>query len=645
MIDYKDISGDITESEITGDIANGEISGALEEGYEVAGDITQDSVEGDIISEEVDGTVESTVYINETDPTVPAWAKEPTKPTYSYEEILNTPTLPAIPTLVSAFENDAGYITDLTGYATESWVDGRGYATRPWVQSQGYLVSDDIKGKADKTYVDTELLKKVDKVNGKGLSSNDYTDADKVKVLKALTEHQSLDGYYTKFETEDLLKKIVIPNKVSVFENDAGYVTDAVFDKFYTKADTDNLLDRKVEDSDLAKVAKSGSYKDLADAPIIPDFPTKLSDLEDDLGDSPAHTHKQYLTEHQPLTDYAKQSWVEEQGYLTEHQDISGKADKTQLPLRFEAVLGSNYQLVSTTAVYQDTLDALAQDRPVYISMTCEGVENGTMYPTEWKTQMDDPYVSFVYHFRHNHEINEIWLHLRRSGDNNTERRILENSQMKRTKETGWNEVPSDDYYPSEWLIVDTLSNFQRLSEKVQSVISNQTSVDAYPSAKAVYDEFIPRPVEIYNKNDGLLVEGTIASKHTAGKGLSAVQTTSQNVDAGDWNLTGLNLKPFKSLKIVYLRDEKNTGTTAEFRLPLDYPIRDNAYFCAAGQSVTFGDRNRVNYCQVVVNGSGYAEGTPAKSCLCFLNGASLYGTAVTTVSSIYIVKIYGCYD
>ena len=43
-------------------------------------------------------------------------------------------------------------------------------------------VSTAIAGKADKTYVDTELAKKVDKVTGKGLSTNDYTTAEKTKL-------------------------------------------------------------------------------------------------------------------------------------------------------------------------------------------------------------------------------------------------------------------------------------------------------------------------------------------------------------------------------------------------------------------------------------------------------------------------------
>ena len=47
----------------------------------------------------------------ETDPTVPAWAKQSEKPNYDYSEIKNTPTIPTVPTKVSAFENDKGYVT------------------------------------------------------------------------------------------------------------------------------------------------------------------------------------------------------------------------------------------------------------------------------------------------------------------------------------------------------------------------------------------------------------------------------------------------------------------------------------------------------------------------------------------------------
>lgn len=60
--------------------------------------------------------------------------------------ILNKPAIPTVPTNVSAFTNDAGYLTQhqsLSGYATEQWVGQQGYLTQ----------HQDISGKADKVAV------------------------------------------------------------------------------------------------------------------------------------------------------------------------------------------------------------------------------------------------------------------------------------------------------------------------------------------------------------------------------------------------------------------------------------------------------------------------------------------------------------
>lgn len=66
--------------------------------------------------------------------------------------------------------------------------------------------------------------------------------------------------------------------------------------------------------------------------------PTNLSDFTDDLGNNPIHTHSQYLTEHQDLSNYIQKSFtsglvkndgtIDTNTYLTQHQDISGKVDK-----------------------------------------------------------------------------------------------------------------------------------------------------------------------------------------------------------------------------------------------------------------------------------------------------------------------------
>lgn len=69
---------------------------------------------------EVEQSVEEFV---ETDPTVPAWAKAANKPTYTASEVgalPDTTVIPTVPTNVSAFTNDAGYLTQhqsLAAYA------------------------------------------------------------------------------------------------------------------------------------------------------------------------------------------------------------------------------------------------------------------------------------------------------------------------------------------------------------------------------------------------------------------------------------------------------------------------------------------------------------------------------------------------
>lgn len=50
----------------------------------------------------------------ETDPTVPSWAKQPTKPTYTASEVGALPDTTAIPTKTSDLTNDSGFITGYT---------------------------------------------------------------------------------------------------------------------------------------------------------------------------------------------------------------------------------------------------------------------------------------------------------------------------------------------------------------------------------------------------------------------------------------------------------------------------------------------------------------------------------------------------
>lgn len=107
---------------------------------------------------------------------------------------------------------------------------------------------------------------KVDKVAGKGLSKNDYTDEDKAKVRKALQEETdpTVPGWakaptkpaYTAKEVGALPDTTKIPTKVSELENDKNYLTEQSLEG-YAKA------------ADLSKVATSGKYEDLSGKPTI----------------------------------------------------------------------------------------------------------------------------------------------------------------------------------------------------------------------------------------------------------------------------------------------------------------------------------------------------------------------------------------
>lgn len=72
-------------------------------------------------------------------------------------------------------KSNTGTYTPTTDYhpATKKYVDDTVAAVD---------VTEQISGKADKTYVDSKLDTKVDKEEGKGLSTNDYSDNDRQKV-------------------------------------------------------------------------------------------------------------------------------------------------------------------------------------------------------------------------------------------------------------------------------------------------------------------------------------------------------------------------------------------------------------------------------------------------------------------------------
>ena len=264
--------------------------------------------------------------------------------------------IPTVPTNVSAFTNDAGYLTQhqsLDNYYTKQEVNGltsnffdkaiydsdnkaiifkngddviatidaTGFIKDGMVSNVEILESNlvitfntdagkepisialtDIFNPANyynKTEVDGKLALKAD-------ASNVYTkeDADS----KFLTEHQSLDNYYTKTQVNEAL----------TLKQDANTAFSGDYNDLTNKPD----LSVYAESADLATVATSGDYNDLTNKPTIPaaqvnadwdassgvaqilNKPTNVSVFTNDAG---------YLTEHQSLDNYYTKLEVDNQ--------------------------------------------------------------------------------------------------------------------------------------------------------------------------------------------------------------------------------------------------------------------------------------------------------------------------------------------
>ena len=159
----------------------------------------------------------------ETDPTVPAWAKEATKPAYDYSEIANTPTIPTVPTNVSAFTNDAGYITGYTetdptvpAWAKEAAKPAYDYSeiantpTIPAVPTNVSAFTNDAGYITSYTETDPQF-------NAWDKDYNDLINTPVIPTVPAVVSAFTNDAEYITISA--------VPTQVSAFNNDAQYIT------------------------------------------------------------------------------------------------------------------------------------------------------------------------------------------------------------------------------------------------------------------------------------------------------------------------------------------------------------------------------------------------------------------------------------
>lgn len=187
---------------------------------------------------------------------------------------------------------------------------------------------------------------------------------------------------------------------------------------------------------------------------------------------------------------------------------------------------------------------------------------------------------------------------------------------------------------PSNVLTTTNIITFETISNKVQDIVSNSTSTEKYPSTKAVFDQFQRKPVVVW--------ESSTPSEYL--KGINADLSASPA-----WQLTNLDLTPFKRIKIYSCAGQK-TGTTASasttpaivLEMSLDTRNAISAYGGNYVGSIMVqkpNDANRFATLTCAVSAD--------KTSFVVLRQTSLYGTAATSNNDVNanVFMIEGYYD
>jgi len=234
-----------------------------------------------------------------------------------YNDLENKPQIPTVPTNVSAFTNDAGYITnnDIPVIPTvptnvSAFTNDAGYIT-------SYTETDPLFTAWDKDYNDLTNKPTIPTV-----PTNVSAFTNDAGYITGYTETDPLFTAWDK-NYNDLTNKPTIPTvptNVSAFTNDAGYISG------YTE--TDPLF-----------TAWDKNYNDLTNKPTIPTVPTNVSAFTNDAGYITGYTEtdplftswdKDYndLTNRPviPTVPDSVSAFVNDAGYLTsytEQQELS----------------------------------------------------------------------------------------------------------------------------------------------------------------------------------------------------------------------------------------------------------------------------------------------------------------------------------
>ena len=245
-------------------------------------------------------------------------------------------------------------------------------------------VTEQISGKADKTYVDSKLDTKVDKEEGKGLSTNDYSDDDRQKVSN-IVDYVTTMRSTTSINTINLTldKKNVITGSTystgsvtfkSASSKSAGLLTASYFEKLDALPSTDEL-DQKINTAIGSVYRVKGS---VANYEALPKDNVTIGDVYN-LEDTGANY---VATSSTPDWDKLSET-VDLSGYLTKTDAASTYQPKgnylTSVPEEYVTETELNAKGYATTTQVNTKLDSSAYTAADVLSKvkTVDGVGSG----------------------------------------------------------------------------------------------------------------------------------------------------------------------------------------------------------------------------------------------------------------------------
>ena len=245
-------------------------------------------------------------------------------------------------------------------------------------------VTEQISGKADKTYVDNKLDTKVDKEEGKGLSTNDYSDDDRQKVsniVDYVTTMRSTASMNTMGLSLD--KKNVITGSIyttgsitfnSASSKSAGILTASYFEKLDALPSAEEL-DQKINTAIGSVYKVKGS---VANYEALPTEDVNIGDVYN-LEDTGANY---VATSSTPDWDKLSET-VDLSGYLTKTDAASTYQPKgnylTSVPEEYVTETELNAKGYATTTQVNTKLDSSAYTATDVLSKvkTVDGVGSG----------------------------------------------------------------------------------------------------------------------------------------------------------------------------------------------------------------------------------------------------------------------------